>query len=90
MKLLKLKYIAHNELRETMWTPVVSGTYPFEHVRPKDIIVIDLISGISSPDREGDNVEKYYKATSKWFHEVVEKEEIPTKVIESATRTIKL
>jgi hypothetical protein len=30
LKLLKLKSIAHNALRDTMWTPVTLGSYPFE------------------------------------------------------------
>ncbi len=71
-----------------MWTPVTLGTYPFEHVRPKETIVIDLVRGILLPDREGDDVEKYYKAISRWFHEVLEKERIPMAVIETAILTI--
>ncbi len=71
-----------------MWTPVTLGTYPFEHVRPKESIVIDLVGGILLPYREGDDVEKYYNAMSRWFHEVMEKEGIPMTVIESAILTI--
>ena len=37
---------------------------------------------------KGDDVEKYYQAMSKWFHQVLPKEGIPLKAIESATVTI--
>ncbi len=64
------------------------GTFPFEHIRPRETILIDLVGGIVSPDREGDDVEKYYTAMSKWFHGALEKEGIPLNVIESAIVTI--
>ncbi len=65
MKLLKLKSFAYNALRETIWTPVTLGTYPFEHVLPKKSIAIDLVGGILLPGREGDDVEIYYKAMAR-------------------------
>lgn len=88
MKLKKLRSIANNALRTSIWTPVQIGTYPFEHVRPNQIIIIDLIKGELTPDMKGDDVEKYYKVMSKWFHVALEKEGIPVEVIESATITI--
>ena len=88
MKLKKLKSVANNALRDSIWTPEPLGIYPFEHIRPKRKIVIDLISGTLTPDMKGDDVEKYYSVMSKWFHQVLKKEEIPIEVIESATVTI--
>ncbi len=71
-----------------MWKPVTLGPYPFEHLRPKETIMIDLVGGILTPDREVDDVEKYCKAMAQWFWEVLEKEGIPMNVIESATVSI--
>jgi hypothetical protein len=88
MKLIRLRSIANNAIRETIWTPETIGTYPFEHVRPNQTIVIDLVHHKCTPDMEGDDVEKYYNAMSKWFYGALEKEGIPIEVIESATITI--
>jgi len=46
------------------------------------------VSGTLTPDMEGDSVEEYYTAMSEWFHDVLEKEEIPLDVVESATITM--
>jgi hypothetical protein len=85
MKLIRLKSVVYNALRESIWTPEAIGTYPFEHIRPNQTIVIDLVKGELTPDMEGDDVEKYYKVMSKWFYGALEKEGIPINVIESAT-----
>ncbi|NVM02195.1 MAG: hypothetical protein HWN67_07655 [Candidatus Helarchaeota archaeon] len=88
MKLIRLRSVANNALRPSMWNPEAFGYYPFEHFRPRRKIIVDLISGTLTPDMEGDDVERYYKLMSKWFHEVLKKEGIPIDVIESATITI--
>jgi hypothetical protein len=88
MKLIRLRSIANNALRDSIWTPETIGEYPFEHVRPNQTIVIDLLHGKFTPDMEGDDIEKYYKAMSKWFDGALEKEGIPITVIESATITL--
>ncbi len=88
VKLKKLKSIAHNANRDSIWTPDPIGIFPFEHFRPKQIIVVDLITGTLKPDMEGDDVERFYVAMSKWFHQALKKEGIPIDLIESATITI--
>ena len=88
MKLIRLRSIANNALRDSIWTPETIGEYPFEHVRPNRTIIIDLVHGKFTPDMEGDDVEKYYNAMSKWFYGALEKEGIPINVIESATITL--
>lgn len=88
VKLIRLRSIANNAIRDSIWTPEAIGIYPFDHVRPRETIIVDLISGTLMPDMKGDDVEKYYKAMSKWFHQALEKEGIPLDVIESAKITI--
>lgn len=88
MKLNKLKSVANNAIRDSIWTPEALGTYPFEHVRPRQKIIINLITGDLTPDMEGDSVENFYKVMTKWFHDVLKKEDIPIEVIDSAIITI--
>ena len=88
MKLIRLRYIANNALRDSIWTPETIGFSPFEHMRPNQTIVIDLVHGKCTPDMEGDDVEKYYQAMSKWFYGALKKEGIPINIIESATITL--
>lgn len=88
MKLSRLKSIANNAIRDSIWTPELIGFEPFSTIRPKDIIIVDLISGKLTPNLKGDDVEKYYKAMSRWFLQVLPKEGIPLEAIESATITI--
>lgn len=57
---------------------------PFEHYTPEFEIEVDLITGKLTPDMEGDDVERYYTAISKWFREVLRKEGIPIEVIDKA------
>jgi hypothetical protein len=85
MKLIRLRSIANNAVRSSIWTPEAIGIYPFEHIRPKETIIVDLIRGELTPAFEGDDVEKYYQAMSKWLHQVLAKEGIPLDVIDSAT-----
>ena len=88
MRLIRLRSVANNALRDSMWTPETFGNYPFEHMKPTRKIIIDLVSGEITPDLKGDDVERYYKLMSKWFHDVLKKEGIPIEVIENATITI--
>ncbi len=84
MKLIRLRSVANNAVRSSIWTPEAIGYSPFEHIRPKETIIVDLLRGELKPDFQGDDVENYYKAMSKWFHQALEKEGIPLDVIESA------
>ena len=88
MKLSRLKSVAYNAVRDSIWTPEAIGFDPFHIWRPKESIVVDLISGTLTPDRKGEDVEKYYQAMSRWFHQVLPKEGIPLDAIERATVTI--
>lgn len=88
MKLIRLKSIANNAIRSSIWTPEPMGIDPFHRFRPRETIVVDLISGDIKPERQGDDVERFYKAMSKWFHRALKKEKIPLSVIESAKITI--
>ena len=84
MKLIRLRSIANNAVRESIWTPEAVGLDPFYWVTPKEKIIINLVTGKLTPDMEGDSVEKFYKGMSKWFHQAIGKEGIPLEVIESA------
>lgn len=88
MKLVRLKSIANNATRDLIRTPEGILLDPFQAWRPLQVIVIDLLKGLLSPDMEGDSFEQYYKAISRWFHGALQKEGIPLEVIESATLTI--
>ena len=84
VKLSRLQSVANNATRGEIWTHG-RGFDPFKfHDAPFEIVV-DLVSGILTPDMEGDSVEEYYTAMSRWFHDVLKKEGIPLDVIESAT-----
>ena len=84
MKLIKLKSIAYNALRTETGSSNGYMEDPFYHTTPTREILVDLISCTLTPNMQGDDVEKYYKAISKWFHEVLPKEGIPIEVIEKA------
>ena len=84
MKLIKLRSIANNAVRESIWTPEAIGLDPFYWVRPKERIIIDLLTGNITPNLKGDSVEKFYHGMSKWFLQVLHKEGISLDVIESA------
>ncbi|MFX1340217.1 MAG: hypothetical protein ACFFDK_16520 [Promethearchaeota archaeon] len=84
MKLNKLKSVAYNAIRTSTSDDIGYLLDPFEHYTPEFDIEVDLISGKITPNMEGDNVERYYMAISKWFHEVLPKEGIPIEVIDEA------
>ncbi len=92
MKLSRLQSVANNAVRGVIWThstgSIRSGIDPFRYHAPAFEIVVDLVKGTLTPDMEGDSVEEYYNAMSKWFHDVLMKEGIPLDIIESATITI--
>lgn len=88
MKLNRLRSIANNAVRDTIWTPEPAGMDPFSFTDAPETIVVDLISGSLTPDLEGDSVEKYYKTMTRWFHDALEKEGISIDIIDSATITI--
>ncbi|MFX1520790.1 MAG: hypothetical protein ACFFCD_12810 [Promethearchaeota archaeon] len=84
MKLRRLKSIANNAVRDSILTPESIMIEPFSIMRPKETIEVDLINGDLTPDRKGDDVEKFYKNIFKWFHQALKKEGIPLNIIESA------
>jgi len=84
MKLKKLKSVAYNAIRTSTGDDKGYMLDPFEHYSPEFDIEVDLITGKLTPDMEGDDVERYYTAISKWFHEVLPKEGIPIEVIDRA------
>lgn len=88
MKLRRLKSIANNAVRDSIWTPEPIGIEPFSTIRPKETIIVDLVNCNLTPDRKGDDVEKFYKSMSRWFHQALKKEGIPLNIIESAKVTI--
>ena len=84
IKLNRLKSIVNQALRSSAGNGIKYFQDPFYHYSPEFEIKIDLLTGILIPDMEGDDVEKYYKVISNWFHEVLPKEGIPLGVIEKA------
>jgi hypothetical protein len=88
MKLSRLKSIANNAVRDSIWSHEPHGNDPLSFHSPAETIVVDLVSGTLKPEREGDSVEQYYTTMSRWFHDALKKEGIPIDVIESATITI--
>lgn len=88
MKLNRLQSVANNATRSSIWSHGSGGDDPFKYHDAPFEIVVDLVSGILTPDMEGDSVEEYYTTMSRWFHDVLKKEGIPLDVIESATITI--
>lgn len=84
MKLRRLKSIANNAVRDLIRTPESIMIEPFSTIKPKETIVVDLINGNLTPDRKGDDVERFYKNMSRWFHQALRKEEIPLNIIDSA------
>lgn len=88
IKLKRLKSVAYNALRGSIaW----KGGYridPFEHYTPEEEIIIDLVTGEFTPERDGDDVEKYYSKVYEWFHDVLPKEGITIDVIDKAIITI--
>jgi hypothetical protein len=84
MKLSKLKSIANNALQISGGSDGVYREEPFSHIRPKQEITVDLITGDLKPPMDGDSVDEYFKNVSKWFSEVIKKEKIPMEVIEKA------
>jgi len=84
MKLIRLKSVAYEAIRSELCSPNGYMQDPFYWFTPNSEIIVDLISGTITPNMQGDDVEKYYEAISKWFHEVLPNEGIPIEVIEKA------
>ena len=84
MKLSKLKSVAYNAIRTSIGDEEGYLLDPFDHYTPEFEIEVDLITGKVTPDMEGDDVERYYKAISNWFRKVLPKEGIPIEVIDKA------
>lgn len=84
MKLSRLKSIANSALQISGGSPGAYHEEPFSHIRPKHEITVDLVTGDLEPPMEGDSVDEYFKKVSKWFHDVLKKENIPIEIIEKA------
>ena len=78
-KLKKLQGIANNAVE-------VDWRNPFHNhfISAPFTIKVDLINGKITPAMKGDDVEKSYKIVTRWFHEVLKKEEIPIGIIDEA------
>lgn len=88
LKLGRLQSVANNAVRGAIWSEGPYSEDPFKYNQPPWKIVVDLVTGTLTPDMEGDSVEEYYTAISRWFHDVLVKEGIPLEVIESAIITL--
>lgn len=88
MKLRRLQSVANNAVRSSIWSHQPPGFDPLAFHAPPFEIVVDLLRGTLMPDMEGDSVEQYYTTMSRWFHDVLKKEEIPLEAIDSASITI--
>ena len=84
LKLGRLQSIANNAVRGSLWSHEPYGDDPFKYHDAPFEIIVDLVSGKISPDMEGDSVEDYYTGITRWFHDVLVKEEIPLEIIDSA------
>ena len=88
VKLSRLRSVANNAVRGSIWSHEPTGEDPFNYHAPPFEIIVDLVKGTLTPDMGGDSVEEYYTAMSRWFHDVLVKEGIPLDIIESAIITI--
>ena len=84
MKLIRLRSVANNAIRDSIWTSEYHGPIPTYHFGIKHDFTVDLLTGKLTPDMKGDDIEEYYQAMSKWFHRALEKEGIPLEIIEEA------
>ena len=84
MKLIRLRSIANQAVRESGG---IDGHYmidPFYHHQPTEIITVDLLTGIITPEHENDSISEFYSGIVQWFRQVLPKEGIPIGVITSA------
>ena len=90
MTLSKLQSIAEKVMTCEIFNPDLGyvGFDPYSTWRPSETIIVDLISGTLTPDRKGDDVERFYKATSKLFHLYLKDEGVAVSRIESAIISI--
>ena len=84
IKLKKLKSVANNALRQSISWKGKYSIDPFGHYTPEEEIMLDLIAGKFSPERDGDDVEEYYSQIYEWFHDVLPREGITLEVIDKA------
>jgi len=85
----KIQSLANRIMVTEIFNPELGyvGFDPFSTWRPRESFIVDLLSGTLTPDRKGDDVERFYKATSKLFHHYLKEEGIPLSSIECATIT---
>ncbi len=85
MKLKRLNGIANDVLRPFMLTPSYGPNPLFEFGEITQDYSVNLLTGIMTPSRDGDDVEAYYQKMSQWFRSVLIKEGIPISIIQKAT-----
>ena len=56
----------------------------FYHLQPTEIIKVDLLMGIITPEHNDDSIGEFYSGIVEWFHNVLPKEGIPIDIIASA------
>ena len=79
MKLKELQGIANNLVEIEDWHNPINAMTIHQHIE------VDLISRKIIPDREGDDVEKFYMKVCEWFREELERKNIPINIIDRAT-----
>ncbi len=84
MKLSRLKSIVNQILRNALSGNQGYMIDPFFHFTPEFEIIIDLKTGVFTPNLESDDVMKYYNEIVDWFHIVLPKEGIPIEIIDNA------
>lgn len=75
MKLARLQSVVNNAIRGSVWSHEPTGDDPFRYHDPPLKIVVDLLPGQLTPDIEGDSVEEFYTAITRWFRDVLKKEQ---------------
>ena len=84
MKLIRLRSVANQAVRESGGIDGQFMIDPFYHHRPTEIITVNLLTGVIEPEHANDSVEKFYSGIVEWFHQVLPKEGIPIDIITSA------
>ncbi len=84
MKLNRLKSVVNQILRESSEDSQEYMVDPFYHYTPEYEIIIDLKTGIFTPDSGEDYIKRYYKSIIDWFHNVLPKEGIPIEILDKA------
>ena len=84
IKLNRLKSVAKGVIRGSIVRKNYYRIDPFDHYTPEETITLDLLTGIFTPERNGDDVEEYYGKIHDWFIEILPKEGIPLNILDKA------